>query len=602
MSAAATVYYLLHYSSEICLDWFTAKTFNGLMFLLFTDDDIPPPPPPPPPVVPPLPSGPPPLPSSPPPSPPPPPPPLPPSEPRPVKHSAASQMYIAGSLKQVALQAKQYALSKSAGQSQAAHPGLLPQPVPPPEPCMVKHSATSQTAGSLQQLALQAKQYASSQAASQAHTARPALLPQPEYSSGTWQSQLQQPPYSSQFTGGPVPAAGVAQPSVMLPPGSSSFISSHQQESMSAQTMGIYHGEPSCPDVSFNVPLPQRPPEPCGNYFSPQQLRPCAVNIQPESHDTYFSPGQTRLQAPDIRLNEMGRFNAVTRSESRGTYFSPGQTRLQAPDIRPNEMERFNAVTRSESHDTYFSPGQTRLQAPDIRPNEMERFNAVTRSESHGTYFSPGQTRLQAPDIQPNEMGHFNAVTRSESHDTYFSPGQTRPQAPDVRTNQMERCNTVTRPLLPTPTSNVGPRIFMPSRRPLVKGSVSRDTSFGVKRGRGFPSTRNIRSRQSTGSGHSFRDQRMAPSESRHSGFGITADEGWNTTAYSNKADRGETPQGFANPSQVAAASDKQIRPAWLSYDPSTRSQRGSTRQPDRSLQPIRNFSREYCASLVSKN
>ena len=412
-------------------------------------------------------------------------------------------MYIAGSLKQVALQAKQYALSKSAGQSQAAHPGLLPQPVPPPEPCMVKHSATSQTAGSLQQLALQAKQYASSQAASQAHTARPALLPQPEYSSGTWQSQLQQPPYSSQFTGGPVPAAGVAQPSVMLPPGSSSFISSHQQESMSAQTMGIYHGEPSCPDVSFNVPLPQRPPEPCGNYFSPQQLRPCAVNIQPESHDTYFSPGQTRLQAPDIR---------------------------------------------------------------------------------------------------PNEMGHFNAVTRSESHDTYFSPGQTRPQAPDVRTNQMERCNTVTRPLLPTPTSNVGPRIFMPSRRPLVKGSVSRDTSFGVKRGRGFPSTRNIRSRQSTGSGHSFRDQRMAPSESRHSGFGITADEGWNTTAYSNKADRGETPQGFANPSQVAAASDKQIRPAWLSYDPSTRSQRGSTRQPDRSLQPIRNFSREYCASLVSKN
>lgn len=333
------------------------------------------------------------------------------------------------------------------------------------------------TTGSLKQLELQAKQYASSQAADQSYTAQPPplTLTQPEYLSGTWQGQLPQPP--GQFTGRPVSVVpGVAQPSVLLPPASLPLISSRQQEPTTAQNMGMHSGTLNNPAVSFGLPVPNRPAEPCSNYFSPpQQLRPCSTDI--------------------------------------------------------------------------------------IRP------------ASRGTYFPPVQTRPRGPDIQPNQIEHRDAVTR---------------------------------PPQPTPPRNVGPLVFMPSRRPSVEASITRDTSFGVKRGgRGFPSARNIRSSRSAGSWHSFRDQRTASSESYYSGFGETMDEGWNTTSYSNESSGGKTTQGFVSPSPSAVATGNQVIRPWHSYDQSSQNQRGPAMQKDcvsrlmdLASQPSRGFSSKYCVVL----
>ena len=396
------------------------------MFVLFTDDDLPPPPPPPPPpTVPPLPRKPPPLPSSPPPSPPPPPPPVPPPEPRPVKRgSASSQMHISGSLKQLELQAKQYASSQTADRSHAA-------PVPPPS--------------------------------------------QPEYLSGTRQGQMPQPPYPGQYTGRPVSSVpGIPRPIVMPPPPqSSSTISSHQQAPTATQNVvGMYSGTPNNPSTTFGVRVPHRPPEQFG------------VSVP---------------QRP---------------ADPRGSYFPPQQLQPHSADIRP---------------------------------------------ESHGTYLLPTP---HGPDIQPNQIEHCNVAT--------WPPPQ------------------------PTTPRNVGPLVFMPSRRPSVEAPMSRDTSFGAKRGRGFPPARNVRSSQSAGSWRSFRGRKVAPSESSHSGM----NEGWNTTAYGSEPASGKTAQSFVSSPPAAPAASNQQRPRWLSYD----SQAG--RDNVRPLmgvatQPTRDYSSKCCTVVL---
>jgi len=352
---------------------------------LFTDDDIPPPPPPPPrptpvapppsvPVLPPLPSGPPPLPSSPPPSPPPPPPPAPPPKPCPDKHSAVGRLLRAGSLKPPPVPPPEPCPVKYSASGQVLGTGSLkPLPVPPPEPCLVKYSNTGKmhSAGSLKELELQAKQYASSQAADRAPASHPGPSTQPEYLSGTWQSQMPQPPYPGQYTGGPAMPPRIAQPSVMLPPGSSSFIGTHQQEPVSAQNVGMYHGEPSNPAVSFSIPVPYRPPEPCGSYFSPQQMRPHSTNIQPESHSTYFSPGQTMAHPPDVRPNQMEQCNAVTRPPQRTPARNAGPL-VFMPSRRPS-------VEASISQDTSFGVKRGR-SFPPARNIRSSRSTSLCRS------------------------------------------------------------------------------------------------------------------------------------------------------------------------------------------------------------------------------
>ena len=406
------------------------------MVLLVTDDDLPPPPPPPPPpsVAPPLPSGPPPLPSSPPPSPPPPPPPLPPPQPSLVKLPAASLMHSSGPLKQ---------------------------------------------------LELQAKQYASSHTVNQPHIAYPAPSTRPEYLPGTWQGQLpppSQPPYPKQYTGG---LLGVAPPSVALPPGSASFIGNRQQDPASAQNVRMYGREQNNPAVSFCVPpVLNTPPEPCREPVS----LPVSFNVPP----------------PPV---------------------------LSRPP---------------EPCSSYFSPQQMLAHSADIRPN------------SHGTYFSP--------------------------------------PASDIRPNQLEHSNVVTLPSQPAPTRSVRPLVFMPSRRRSAKGSVSRDTSFGVKRGHGFPSARNVRLSQSSGSWDSFRSRRMSPSESRRSEFGATMDKDYRTS-YSNEAGGGETAQCFVSSPSVTPASRQRSPPPWLS----TQSQSATSEQSDcvrrlmdLAAEPTRDFRSEY--------
>ena len=410
---------------------------------MITDDDLPPPPPPPPPpsVAPPLPSGPPPLPSSPPPSPPPPPPPLPPPQPSPVKRPAAGQVPSSGPLKQLELQAKQYASSHTANQPRTAYPGPSTRP---------------------------------------------------EYLPGTWQGQLPpppQPPYPSQYTGG---LLGVAPPSVALPPGSTSFVGNCQQDPASAQNVRMYSGEQNSPAVPFSVPpVLNRLPEPCREPIS----LAVSFNVPP-------------------------------------------------PPILGRPPEPCNS---------YISPQQMQSHSADVRPS---------------------------------------------SHGTYFMPGQTRPQAPDIRQNQLEHSNVVTLPSQPAPTRNVRPLVFMPSRRPSAKGSVSRDTSFGVKRGRSFPSSRNVRSSQSAGSWGSFQGRRMSPSESRRSEFGATMDKDYRTL-YGNEAGGGETAQGFVSSPPVAAAGRERSPPPWLSTQSQSQSAISEQsdcvrRLMDLAAEPTKDFRSEY--------
>jgi len=449
------------------------------MFVSFTDDDVPPPPPPPrpPPAVPPLPRRPPPLPSSPPPSPPPPPPPLPPPEPRPVLRPASSQMHSSGSLKQLELQAKQYASSG------AANRGLTT--LPPPS--------------------------TRSGAADRGLTVPPPTT-RPEHLSGTWQAPLPQPPYPAQYTERPVLAPSIAPPSVVLPPGPP-FISSHQQEPTSAQNVGMYAGTPSNPAVSFSVLSPHRPPEPRASLPPPHRPPEPRASLPPPHR-----PPEPHASLP--------------------------------PPHRPPELRA-----------SYFSPSPVRPHVMDVRP------------ESRGTYFSPSQTRIQRPEIQP--MQTERAMLRP--------------------------------PQQPTSPRNVGPRVFMPSRRRSVEGSISRDTSFGVKRGHGFQSGRNSQSSQSAGSWRSFRGQRIAPLDGSRSGFGEKVNEGWNTTSYSSESGSGEAPYSFVSSPPAATATSNQQPPPWLSYDQSSQSHRGPTMQKERvrplldlPSQPARGFSSEYCMQLES--
>ena len=169
----------------------------------------------------------------------------------------------------------------------------------------------------LKQLELKAKQYASSQVASQPHPTQLPSSTQPEYLSSAWQGQMPQPMYPSQYTGGPI---FVPPPSVMLPPGSSSFIST--QQPMPVQSMGMYSGQPNHLPASFALPVPHRPPEPCRNYFAAQQMRPsrAVMDVHPES---YFSAGHSRPPAPDIRL-----------------------IRPQVPDVQPSQVDHGNVMPR----------------------------------------------------------------------------------------------------------------------------------------------------------------------------------------------------------------------------------------------------------------
>ena len=405
-------------------------TVRGLVCLLFKDDDVPPPPPPP--VKPPLPSRPPPLPFSPPPSPPPPPPPPPRPEPHPVKRLTSSQTHSSSQLN---------------------------------------------TAGSLKQLELQAKQYASSQAAEWAHTAPPAPPTQPECSSDAQQGQMPRQLHPGHYAGLPVSASAIAQPAPILPSGTSSFIGIRQQEPIYAQSVAVCGKPPNNPAVPFGVPVSHRPLEPRGNYFSSQPVRPHALDIRPEL---------------------------------RGQYFPPD------PPVRPQGADN-------------FPPDPVRQRGLDIRSNQVEP----------------------------------------------------RP------------------PLLPTGSVGSGKTLtFIPSRKPSVETYTPRDTSFGVRNTRGFPSARNRRSSQSAASWRSFRGRRRAPSEG---GFGDTADDSWSSSAYSSES-RGETPHGFVSPPPATAATGNQAHPPWLLHDQSSQGQ-GGPMMPKESVrplmhgttQPARNFSSELC-------
>ena len=215
--------------------------------------------------------------------------------------------------------------------------------------------------------------------------------------------------------------------------------------------------------------------------------------------------------------------------------------------------------------------------------------------EPHRNYFPSQQVRPHAMDIRP------------ETHGQYFPSDPMRPQAPDIRPNQMEPCVT-TRPPPPTSSARSGKTLtFVPSRRLSGETYTSRDTSFGVKSVRGFPSPRNRRSRQSAATWRSFQQRRRTPSEGGHARFAEIADEGWNSSAYSSEAGSRETPRGFVRPPPAAAATGNQTRPPWLLDDPPSQGQRGPM-MPKESVrplmgantQPTRNFSSECCLSLIS--
>lgn len=239
--------------------------------------------------------------------------------------------------------------------------------------------------------------------------------------------------------------------------------------------------------------------------------------------------------------------------------------------------------------------------------------------------FITGHLSQQAPPAAGSQnTGMYNAAPNSqnvpvpyrptEPTTSYFPPQQLRPHSADVRGascllpnptqpqdppsgNQAEQSNAMTRPLLPTPVRNIGPRVFLPSRRSSVEAvSTSRgDTSFGVKRGRGFSPAAGA---QTAGSWRPFRgNQRNAALASESSGFGDTAmDEGWKKTSSGGGA---TTQQGFGSP----ASTGNQTHPPWLSY---SQNRKSPAVQKDRvrslmevEAQPSRTFSSKCNTSLL---